>query len=718
MNAPADACTRIIRPGRNCGTTARAERLALLIDGESYFGAVRSSILAARRSVEIVAWDIDGRIRLVRGDDGDEQPTTLSGALVDALKRHRELEVRVLEWDFSMIYALEREWTPLLSKPPWPSHPRLRFRFDANHPVGASHHQKIVVVDGRVAFVGGMDLSKWRWDSREHRAEDPRRVDPQGDSYPTYHDAQVVLDGDAAHGLARIVRQRWLRATGERIEVATTVTSDPWPEGLHADLYDVEVGIARTDPAHDGREEVREVEALMLDSIRQARRSIYIENQFLTSASVTEALARRLAAEDGPEVVIVLPFRRNSWLEEYSMGIMRSRCLRRLRGADRFDRLRVYYPHQPELDVQVLNVHSKLLIVDERFLCIGSANLSNRSMGLDTECNIAVEGAGASDEVADRIRRLQTRLVAHQLDVPEGELAETLRQSGRWGRAIDTLRSGEHRSLRPLDGLIDEFLEQALPESTLFDPERPLEPDAFVEEILGADRRAPATRRLLIGGGFVAALLVLGALWRWSPLAERVHPDRIALWLDGVSGVEGAVAWVLGLFVAGSVVGLPISALVVAVNLAFDGWRAVTLAWAGAMAGALITYGLGNVLGPDLVRRLFGKRINRLSRGLARHGLVAVITLRIVPLAPFTLVNLVMGASPVRFRHYLLGTMVGMLPGILAITLFVDRILAAIREATVGNWLTAVGLGTALGAALWLVRRHLVVSSPRWIPSK
>ena len=90
------------------------------------------------------------------------------------------------------------------------------FCLDGHHPVGASQHQKIVVVDDTVAFVGGFDLSKWRWDTPAHRPRDNRRIDPDGKPYPPFHDIQMAVDGPVARTLGRLARKRWLRASREK----------------------------------------------------------------------------------------------------------------------------------------------------------------------------------------------------------------------------------------------------------------------------------------------------------------------------------------------------------------------------------------------------------------------------------------------------------------------------------------------------------------------
>src|SRR5204863_3831508 len=165
------------------------------------------------------------------------------------------------------------------------------------HPFGASHHQKIVVIDDALAFAGGLDLTIRRWDTPAHHAHDPRRVDPTGRPYPPAHDIQMMVDGEAAAALGELARTRWHVATGRTPPAplpATARGTDLWPEATAPDARDAPVGIARTMPAFRDEPAVQEVVAFATQSIASARRFIYIENQYLTSASVGAALARRL----------------------------------------------------------------------------------------------------------------------------------------------------------------------------------------------------------------------------------------------------------------------------------------------------------------------------------------------------------------------------------------------------------------------------------------
>lgn len=166
--------------GRNCWRIEPAHRLAFLIDAAAYFAAVRSAIAQAKRTVFILGWDFDSRIRLVPGAR-DGYPEHLGGFLKEVVRRQRNLHMYVLSWDFAIVFVKDREWMPLY-KLGWRTHPRprLSFRLDDKHPLGGSHHQKVVVVDDAVAFVGGIDLTHGRWDTAEHRRDEPNRLDAQG----------------------------------------------------------------------------------------------------------------------------------------------------------------------------------------------------------------------------------------------------------------------------------------------------------------------------------------------------------------------------------------------------------------------------------------------------------------------------------------------------------------------------------------------------------
>jgi phosphatidylserine/phosphatidylglycerophosphate/cardiolipin synthase-like enzyme len=467
----------ILRPGHNCWKIAKADRFALLVDGSNYYGALAESFPRACRSIKILGWDLDTRVSLFR-----EHPTSrlppLRRFLPRLASRNQDLNTHILSWHFPIIFANARDPQLVLGRDPF-RNPRIHLKFDDSHPPGASHHQKIVTIDDSLAFAGGMDIAGGRWDTPEHLANDDRRSGKK-ESYPPSHDVQAMLDGDSARALVEIFHDRWRRATGESLPW-TGAGIDLWPAEVKPDLTDVLLGISRTDGGADGSNQCREIEQLHLDLLAAARQFIYIENQYLTSDMIVEALCRRLQERNGPEILIVLPINNQGWLEEHTIEVLRFRCVDRLRKADHNRRLRICYPVVPNLDGKSVGVHSKVLVIDDGAFRVGSSNLTNRSMRLDTECDLTIEATRESERNA--IASLRNRLLGEHLGLSPESVEDFISRECSLIRLVDS-RSDQQRCLRELPDE-DRPIHLAIsPE--IVDPSEPLTPGFVIEALLGA----------------------------------------------------------------------------------------------------------------------------------------------------------------------------------------------------------------------------------------
>jgi phospholipase D1/2 len=674
---------KILNPGQNCWRIETADRIAFLVDGAAYFKAFRATALRAECSLLILAWDIYSNLRLVRNGE-DAQPNKLKTLLDYIAEVRPDLQSYVLNWDFAMLYGMDREWLPAYQLD-WRTHRRVHFWLDDYHPIGASHHQKIVVADDVVAFCGGLDLTRARWDTPEHKPDDPRRDEGDGPSDP-HHDVQIMVSGPVARSLSELVRERWRRASGYDIHThEPRPVSELWPDDVAVDAKDVHIAIARTDPAYQERTAVREVERLYLDAIAAARRSIYIENQYISSAAIGDALARRLEEPDGPDVVIVTGKSTRGWLSHMTMDVLRAHLARKLQQSDRNGRLRLLYPEIPGLGDKCLNVHSKVMIVDDVFVRVGSSNLNNRSMGLDSECDLAFESEDRKD-LCNAITHFRARLMAEHLGVDHEQVAEAIENSGSLVKTIDDL-SGNDRTLQPLPMDVSKELEEIISETTLLDPEQPIDPDRLAEQFVHEEDRSPARRRVAVWVTALLALAAMAATWRWTPLSEYLDVDRLLLAIGAFSQLPAAPLLATGGMVIAGLAMFPITLLIIVTVLAFGPFTGFVCAFTGALSCALIGYGLGASLGRNTVRHIAGNRLNRISKRLAKQGLLAIVLTRIVPIAPFTIINLVAGASHIRLKDFALGTAIGMGPGIAATTLFTDRIRAMLEEPSWGNGL-------------------------------
>jgi phosphatidylserine/phosphatidylglycerophosphate/cardiolipin synthase-like enzyme len=459
---------RILTPGQTCWRVARADRFACVIDAADYFRQVKAAMLRAQHRIMLIGWDFDARMTFERGDKTLPGPNQLGTFLYWLLWQRPTLEIYLLRSNLRLLRAFDDVWygiTPV-SFVNRLSSKRMHFAVDGAHPTGAVHHQKIVVIDDVLAFCGGIDLTLDRWDTSEHKHNNRFRR-AFGRRYGPRHDVAAAVDGAAALALAEIGKHRWRTATDQSLAQLDAV--DPiWPTGLESTLNEVDIGIARTLPEFDDRPEVREVEALNLSAIAAARHTIYLENQYLAARNVVEALATRLGEPDGPEIVIVLPRRGNNRLEQQAMDSARHRLIQVLWASDEHRRLGVYWP---ETDGGApIYVHSKVLVIDDRLLRIGSSNFNNRSMGFDSECDLAIEADSKSSEVCSQIASVRGQLVSEHLGVSVGEFEEAIFQCRSFLKAIDSLR-GQGKTLRPFTERTVSDEASPLAENDLMDPD-------------------------------------------------------------------------------------------------------------------------------------------------------------------------------------------------------------------------------------------------------
>jgi len=690
---------KVLRPGDTCWRVETASRIAVLVEASAYFAALREVCSQARRSILILGWDFDRRERLGR----EENDPTIEEFLRGLLEEKPHLHIHLLSWDYAFVYAAEREWFQELHLR-HRTHERLHVCFDSAHPTGGSQHQKLVVVDDCLAFCGGIDLSRWRWDTTDHAADDPRRTDPDGDRYPPFHDLMMLLAGPAAAALGNLARERWARSGAEtRIFASASAEPGHWPDSIEPLWTSREVGIARTFPAFEGREEVREVEKLYVESIRAAQDYIYIENQYFTSSTIADALARRLEEPEGPDIVLVLPAHTGGWLEQVTMDEIRTRRIRRLKEADSKGRLRIFYPFQPGLsEGECISVHAKLMLADDRYVRIGSANASNRSMGLDSECDLALV-----DEERDGAARLLHRLLAEHLDCGEADVRQARGACGSLTAALDRLKRDEGRSLRKLEAAAESTAVDLADEEDIIDPDEPIDSGFLVSRAVPPERGEQGHRRLYLFLAFVGFMLLLAVGWRWSPLGEWLSAERLASELTMFES-----PWIRFL-TAALVIGVatmlmvPLTPLVVASALLLGPWLGFASSMAGALLSAAGGFVAGERMGGQLLARYSESGIHRLSKRLSSRGILAVAVLRMVPVAPYTVVNIVAGASHLQLARYMLGTAIGMVPGIGALSLFSGSLYKAVTEPSVESIGVVLGATVFIGLGVWLLRRVL-----------
>lgn len=473
----------ILQPGRNCWKTSAASQTGLLVDGRDYYRAFYRAARAAEKYILLSGWQFDSNVTLLRGKDAElagEEPRLLP-FLNSLCESKPNLRIFILAWDFSLIYGLDREWFQELYFN-WTTNERLQFCFDQCSSFDASHHQKFVVIDGKFAFAGGLDLCSARWDERDHRLQNPFRVEAGGTPYRSFHDLQSYHRGPVALELAELFKARWKVACCEDLDLPSDAGGADVEIEPTIPLAATEVAISRTQTEASCSETATlEIRALFVDAIAAAERLVYIENQYFSAEAMFEALAARMrtAGRHKLEIILMIAKDADAFLEQVSIGIAQSRLVRQLREIARETghHLGIYYPTSvapsgEELDTYI---HSKLLLVDDRFLTVGSANMNNRSLGYDTELNVAWEGRG-DDDLSGSIREARIDLLAEHTGLNVDECRRL--HIGGLVRQLNLLADSGATRLRhhPLRSSSEEYawLTTIFPDGLPFDPQSPV----------------------------------------------------------------------------------------------------------------------------------------------------------------------------------------------------------------------------------------------------
>jgi phosphatidylserine/phosphatidylglycerophosphate/cardiolipin synthase-like enzyme/uncharacterized membrane protein YdjX (TVP38/TMEM64 family) len=685
---------RIARPGRNCWRLERASRFYCIQDAADYFRLVRQALLNARETVFILGWDLAAQTDLCPHLQVQDAPTRLDELLAFVSRRRPELRCYILTWDYGALHTLERD--PLTRwRLRWGMPRGVRFGYDDHHPTGGCHHQKVVVVDDHLAFCGSVDLTGHRWDTPAHRVEEPARTNAIGVAYGPYHEVHAMVMGPVAAALGVLARDRWRAVGVERIPPVGGSTDDLWPSDTAPDLENVVVAISRTIPASPSQPAIRECEALFLDSFARAKRAIYIETQYFTSDTLSAALAARLSEPDGPEIVVITPKECQGWLEKTTMGRFRESLFSQLTAADRHNRLRLVYPAASRsLEVPTF-VHSKVTIVDDVLLRIGSANCSQRSFGIDTECDLAVDASGDPKACAG-ISRVRDRLLGEHLGLSPEAVAAAIEHTGSLRALIDTQQSAE-RTLVPI-----ELSGTASPLPALLrdaaDPDEPVAFTASIESLLPAFD-APQGRSRLRRWILPAVVLVAaaGGAWRASYSFAAIPGDGSTLWVG------------TAIFVLAGLMLVPLELLAIAAGVGFGGQRGALVAIIGSLAAALVGYVAGRAVGVRGLTAWINAPSYRSIRQLNARGVGSIATLRLAHVASAASINLLSGAGRVRFAPYVTGTLITVPPTMAALGGLGGLVRHALLDPTLSNGLAAAAAALLLTGSVVVLRAFLVI---------
>ncbi|MFY0668928.1 MAG: VTT domain-containing protein [Alteromonas stellipolaris] len=697
----------IFKPGENCWVSSKANFVAPLIDCGNYYKALHSAVVKAKHSIFIIGWDIDSRIRLLRGDDeaNSEAPSVVSDLLAWKAENNPDLNIYLLRWDSSLAFFSKREmWAKEVWEEKTPDN--VQTELDDTIPMGGSQHQKIIVIDDELVFSGGMDISTNRWDTRDHPVVSEERDGPDGE-YAPLHDVQMVSSGPVVADFSKLVRWRWLRvAESEPVEIREQADTsldgpipDTWPEGFPPIFEEVDCALARTIPFMDEVEPAQEVRTMLLDLIGQAESLIYIENQFTTRQEIAEALNKRMKARPDLHVIIVSSYEPKGKFECEAFWASRIEFKSILEKDIDPKRVKLTYSSCEDLQGRKAykRIHSKVMTVDDKYLVIGSSNLSNRSMTLDTEIDVVLSGNSDLNRAA--ILNVRNDLLAEHTGRDISDMPALFAEE----YPVEALIHGQIAHGYVLTEVRDEvFTTQSVNNvfRSLSDPEEPLiSMPSFDGGALPA--RNPRRRTIMIMLG-VAVIALLGGLMFWaSQSISWLSGESINAFLEKSRGTYFALPTVLLVYVVGGILFFPVTVLSLAVAAIFGPIWGPIYGIMGALLSSAILFAIGKLSGDAGLRKVGGPKVEALDEKLKQSGIVGVAAIRMLPIAPFSLVNLVAGISSIGLLQFLIGTFFGMFPPMIAKGLVGDSITQIFRNPSVETISYLVGGIVLWGLMIW-----------------
>lgn len=663
----------------------------------------------------MLGWDIDSRIDLVRGADGEKEsqvaPCKMGELIAWKAEQNPELNIYLLRWDYSTFFLSEREPMAALA---WQARtpPNVHSKLDDTMPMGGSHHQKIVIVDDEVAFIGGMDVALFRYDHRDHRMPHDCRVDPKGEFGPL-HDVHLVMDGPIVRDLSEHCRKRWMNAVEYEIEPALkSRVEEPykkelsycWPNFAEPLFINAEWAIARTFPHMKGYEEIREIEQLFLDEIGLAEKFIYLENQFFARENIAVKINEQMRLKPDLRVLCVSSYDPRGFFERRAMWNRRLKFANIVTAGIDPKRFAMTYPvvkcdDGSEKDIRI---HAKLSIIDDKVFRVGSANISSRSMTLDTEIDVAIHAD--TQEHRENVAFIRNDLIREHTGREYAEIQDWVDNGGLLPELLEPV-SYSTQTLKYAEDKKFVAKSMQILGVAMGDPEMPLMPEK-IREVARAFIPYHMSKRLL-GFSVILMALILAMVYAGAEMIQGSAVTEASLeeLLTQASYSNAGFFVAVGVMILGSLIFFPITVMIAACAAVFGPWFGFVYAMIGALSGAVAGFFIGRSVGENYLHKFMGARLNAIDYKIRDSGIIGVTLFRMVPVAPYTLVNYTAGVTSIRFTDYVIGTFLGLFPGSLVLAFMGDKIADTVAQPTPEN-ISLMGAGIAVWCfVVWATNR-------------
>ncbi|MDA3900205.1 MAG: VTT domain-containing protein [Spirochaetes bacterium] len=648
--------------------SSTASRLSFFTYSGAYYSALADILPQARHRILIVGWSFDDRIHLLRDKNTDSAKMELGELLISAAKENPSLQITLCIWKppslFSAGQHISRKFRKKLRRLP-----NITLYQIPAESAFASRHEKYVVVDDVLAFLGGIDLTKNRWDSQDHPSKSLGRINPDGESYGPYHDTHTVFSGSVVKDILSMAVAKF------HFNLPSINNADElWPKDVPVDVENAQVMISLTRSSPDAAiPDVNQIKQVYHDMIAYAKDCIYIENQYFSNDIITDLVVKSLRSKDGPEVIILMPRELPDMMGRMTMGLNASMHIAKLKKNDLHGRLGFYNPVSSDNPDVGFLVHSKLLITDSRYITIGSANISQRSFSFDDEANISIDATKTQDPQC--AKNLEERLLAQHCGLKIEEWQALVKQhNGSRLKALQeriTLWEGlvEGKNLMAPHSVPNEILDY-------FDMGLSPQPEEVMHTMTKNNSKGFIFRTKKVWALLLLTIVILGIVFFFA--RTDIDTQQILGTIKNLNETRPFIAALLTIatFWIAMLMFVSITVPIVAFAALHGPWLGILYSSLGIFSGAAIFYVLGLMMhnSKRFDRYNVVRRVKKQFVKIRPYGFWAVVISRMVPSGPFMVVNMVTGMVGFRPVHFITGSLLGLMPGIITFTIFGETI--------------------------------------------
>lgn len=650
-----------------------AEQLRVIHTVDEYYETFYKAAKKAEKRICIAGWHFHYDTRLIINED---KTVVLLDFLKELTEEKPNLNIYISIWDASIIYDMHREIPK--AKKEFANVKNVHFQLVSDDTPISSVHEKYVVIDDYLTLISGMDLTKERWDTREHKPHDERRM-AYGKEYPPYFDISAVITGKVSQTFGSFFQKRWHHYGGDELK---DISPNQFSLDIEPHFTNIDIDIIRTQTPSDVElSPLSEIKESYINAIKSAKKYIFIENQYFGSETIQDLIIEQLENQKDLEVIVIVSDYPSGKIEEITLTQQNHLFLKRLKNFEHSDRILVAACHIKNWQEKI-HLHSKLLVVDDNFITLGSANVANRSFNYDAEINISF----TSDD-KETMQNIMLERIAEYLQIPAKKIKESWDKHNSLIKAVEENNNQDYK-LKAIEPKLNDNLLSNTASSLALDFANPGGKKESTKVFYTLMHRVSNIifNRITASAIVIAVLgLVVFSVYTSYGIEVKEYFYRIEEFAKNSPEIVSFGLVVL-LYIVLTLMFIPLVVPITGSVVVFGLIKGSIYSLISLLIAGSIYYLAGRIAAKNkTIDNIPYSNIRNTLKVLKKHSIIAVIMTRFLPSGPFVMVNFFTGAVKIPYKNFILGSFIGLLPGLVSFITLGHSVKNLIEETNLKN---------------------------------